>query len=121
MKKHAVMPPVVCELVQLELPLEPPKTQDSPTLQTSTSPKQDTEKATQTAPFATDRIGMTAFSFYTYTGLFAEKVIEAYKNGELPTSEAVHDFGIEHARSIFNWNYKYYSTQEKQKNKRSKK
>ena len=108
-KKKAVTPPPVCELVQLELPLEPQNDESQPPSKLPQHPQQARLAETQAATiYADDRVGMTAFSFMHYTALFAVKLVEAYNAGRLPDEDAIRDFGLEYAQGVFKWNYKYH-------------
>ena len=98
---------IVCELRQLELPLEPfkrdlPKPSNFPQLPRF-SYSTTMAKATQTVIHADDRISMTAFHFTTMMGLFAQKVIEAYKNG-LEDNDVIKEFGLLYGQDIFKYN-----------------
>lgn len=118
MRKKKAQPcrPCVCELEQLELPLEPTKTGSA---DPSKLPHYDDDsalrKTTQTALYADDRIGMTAFHFMYCIGRLAQKIYDATRNGIFEDGEAARQFGLEYAQEVFRWNYL------NQKNKGAKK
>ena len=96
-----------CELIQLELPLEPPKLQTTPTLQTSTQSNNTGRKETQIVKmFADDRLDMTFFRFCVFLEIFASKLITANNETPFKNDEEVKDYAYDYATKILRANLK---------------